>query len=162
LAVGSALWVAAIVVAPRAIASGERVVSTAAAGIYSAGRFICHQRPDRCFRIDGRPMPVCARCTGLYVAAAAAGPLALLFGASLSSSRARRILVLAAIPTLSTWSLEYAGVAHVSNAIRAVCALPLGFVAGWLVIGATTIHAPRRFDEDRRGHTDPRDPEWSA
>ena len=31
-----------------------------------AMRFICHQRPDRCFHINGRPMSLCARCTGFY------------------------------------------------------------------------------------------------
>ncbi len=29
--------------------------------------FACHRRPDRSFFWKGRPFPVCARCTGLYV-----------------------------------------------------------------------------------------------
>ena len=35
---------------------------------------ICHHRPERTLTVDGRLLPVCARCTGLY----AAGPLGLL------------------------------------------------------------------------------------
>ena len=29
-------------------------------------RFICHQKPERCFKINGEPMPLCARCFGFY------------------------------------------------------------------------------------------------
>lgn len=29
-------------------------------------KYICHQRPERCFIINGKPMPICARCTGVY------------------------------------------------------------------------------------------------
>ena len=29
-------------------------------------KYICHQRPDRCFIINGKPMPLCARCIGVY------------------------------------------------------------------------------------------------
>ena len=28
--------------------------------------FACHHRPDRTLHLRGRPLPVCARCTGLY------------------------------------------------------------------------------------------------
>jgi uncharacterized membrane protein len=134
LTAGIVLWVAAILLAPRAIGSGGRLLSTGAAAIYAAGHFVCHQRPDRCFIIDGRPMPVCARCAGLYAAAAAAAPLALLFGATFSSSRARRLLLVAAIPTVLTWAAEYAGLARFSNAVRFSAALPLGCAAAWLVL----------------------------
>src|SRR5918994_6016912 len=37
---------------------------------YAAGSMICHQLPDRSFFIDGRQLPVCARCTGLYISGA--------------------------------------------------------------------------------------------
>jgi uncharacterized membrane protein len=142
LGVCAAVWLAAILLAPRAIGSSERLVSLSGAAIYSAGRFICHQRPDRCFRIAGRPMPVCARCTGLYVAAAAGIPFALLIGWSLPADRARRLLILTALPTIVTWSIEYAGVAHFSNGVRAVCALPVGFAAAWLVAGTLRHERP--------------------
>jgi uncharacterized membrane protein len=79
-------------------------------------------------------MPVCARCTGLYVSAALAVPLALLFAVPLTMSGARRLLVLAALPTVLTWGLEYAGVVAFGNATRALAALPLGCAAVWLVV----------------------------
>lgn len=92
-------------------------------------------------------MAVCARCTGLYVGAAVAGPLALLAAASVASARARVVLVLAALPTAITWGLEFAGVAPFSNAIRFILALPLGFVGAWLVLGLLA-HGPRANHED--------------
>jgi uncharacterized membrane protein len=135
------LWVAAILLAPLSIASGRPAFSLAAAGVYAAGSRVCHQRPDRCFPIDGRPMPVCARCTGLYIGAAVAGPLALLLASGWSTRRARVAVAVAALPTAVSWGLEYAGVAHPSNALRASLALPLGFVVAWLAV--STVHGPR-------------------
>lgn len=28
---------------------------------------LCHRKEDRCFKIFGRPFPVCSRCTGLLI-----------------------------------------------------------------------------------------------
>ena len=132
------MWLAAILLAPLAIGSDRSVLSVGAAGLYAAGARICHQRPDRCFWIHGRAMPVCARCSGLYAGAALAAPLALVWAAQLSGRRARAVAAAAALPTLITWSLEAAGLAHPSNAVRFVAALPLGCVAAWLVVSTMT------------------------
>jgi uncharacterized membrane protein len=97
--------------------------------------FICHQRPERSFFLDGSQLPLCARCSGLYAGAAAAAPLALFIASPLNGSRARMIALGAALPTAITWTLEFTGVAPFSNMMRFVAALPLGFVAAWLVVG---------------------------
>jgi uncharacterized membrane protein len=136
LVVAGVVWLAAIVLAPLAIASSRGAVSLGAACAYAAGSRVCHQRPDRCFWIHGRPMPVCARCTGIYAGAALAGPLGLLLASGVSGRRARLTAALAALPTLISWGAEFAGLAHPSNAMRAVLGLPLGFVLAWLVVGA--------------------------
>ena len=120
LAVGALLWVAALLAFPAAL--------------FPAGRFICHQRPERSFFVHAQQLPVCARCTGLYAGAALAGPLALLSLTTLSSIRARRVLIVAALPTAITWTLEFSGVMPFSNAARFAAALPLGFAAAWLVL----------------------------
>jgi len=39
---------------------------TLARGAYVCFRVVCHQRPDRTFHLDGRPLGVCHRCSGLY------------------------------------------------------------------------------------------------
>lgn len=142
LVVASVVWLGAILFAPFAIASGRPVFSRGAAGLYAAGAHICHQRPERCFLIAGRPMPVCARCSGLYAGAALAGPLALVAVAGLSSRRARQVAAVASLPTLLTWGMEMAGLAHPSNSLRFAAALPLGLAAGWLVL--TTVEHGRR------------------
>lgn len=33
------------------------------------GSYICHQKPERSFKIGGRYFPVCSRCTGIYLGA---------------------------------------------------------------------------------------------
>jgi uncharacterized membrane protein len=134
VAIGILIWVAAIVWAPYAVASSRPANAIAAALVYDAGHMVCHQRPERSFALDGRPLPVCARCTGLYVSAAAAVPFALLLALPLPSRRARWLLGVAALPTAITWSIEFAGLAHPSNLVRAVAALPLGFMAAWVVV----------------------------
>ena len=119
LAIG--LWMAALVAAPG--------------WLFPFGSFICHQRPERSFFINGHQLAVCARCTGLYAGSALAAPVALIAASSLAGARARRILIAAAAPTAITWSLEFAGVAAFSNMTRFIAALPLGFAAAWLVLG---------------------------
>jgi uncharacterized membrane protein len=142
LVAAGVLWLAVILLAPLAIASSHGVLSLGAACTYAAGSRICHQRPARCFWIHGRPMPVCARCTGIYAGAAVAGLLGLVFASgwasAWSSRRARLALALAALPTVVSWGLEYAGFAHPPNAVRAILALPLGFVAAWVVVSTLT------------------------
>jgi len=32
-------------------------------------QFICHRKPERTFNVRGHYFPVCARCTGFYIAA---------------------------------------------------------------------------------------------
>ena len=136
LALAAAVWVAAIVAAPVAIHGPSTVVSRGAAAVYLAASLVCHQRPERSFSLQGRPLAVCARCAALYVAALAGGVCALLLGiAAPEAAGARLLLALAALPTLATWSIEHAGIAPLSNVIRALAALPLGFAAGALVIG---------------------------
>jgi uncharacterized membrane protein len=135
LAAAAIAWMTAILIAPLAIGSSRPAAALGAACMYSAGAAVCHQLPERSFHIAGRTMPVCARCTGLYAAAALAAPIALLAATSLTAARARRIAFVAALPTLITWSIEHLGFAHLSNLTRFAAALPLGFAAAWLVMG---------------------------
>jgi uncharacterized membrane protein len=147
LVAASAAWLTAILLAPLAIASDRPALAAGAVGVYAAGARICHQRPDRCFWMHGRPMPVCARCSGLYAGAAIAAPLALVWAARLSGRRARLVMAAAMLPTLVTWSLEMAGRAHPSNIVRFVAALPLGLVAAWLVLSTVSQGAPPHHED---------------
>ena len=85
------------------------------------------------FTIGGRPMPVCARCTGLYVSGAA-GALAAWMVLPLMPRRTRAAVLRAAVPTVATIVVEWAGLAQPGNVARAMAALPLGAACGWLFV----------------------------
>ena len=123
LAVGLLIWAVLVFAAPGIL--------------FPVGQFICHQRPERSFFIGGQQLPVCARCTGLYLGAALAIPFGLAAAVVASTRHNRRIIIVAALPTLITWTLEFAGIMPFSNAVRFACALPLGFTASWLVLSIT-------------------------
>lgn len=94
---------------------------------------ICHQRPERSFQVAGVQMPVCGRCFGLYVSGALGAVLA--WGRRrIAPDRTRLVLAMAAMPTAITWSSEAAGLSAFSNVSRAMAALPLGAVAGWVFV----------------------------
>lgn len=134
LVVALGCWLGLLVWAPVAIASPSRAAIVPAIVTYSAGSVVCHQQATRSFRIDGRQMPVCARCTGLYASALAGALLALGSGRRRVGHATRRVLALAAAPTAASWVLEFAGAIRTSNLQRALLAVPLGVAAGWVAI----------------------------
>ncbi len=131
LTVGAVAWVLLVLAAPAGLATAS--VSGVTAYLYVAGSQICHQLTDRSFAHGGVQLPVCARCFGLYLSGASGAALAWL-----SSARpvrwSRPALLVAAIPTGTTWALEVAGLVGFSNIMRALAALPLGGVAGWVFV----------------------------
>lgn len=129
MTLGIGIWLAVLVIAPE--------------WAVRVGSLICHQRPERSFFVNGHQLVVCARCLGLYAGGAAAAPLALLRARPIDSAQARKLALAAAAPTAITWTLEAAGLAHVSNVLRFAAALPLGFIASWLVLGVLAAADPR-------------------
>ena len=127
------LWLTLLVVAPAAFGSSHRVAVLAAGATYVAGSLVCHQQEHRSFVITGRPMPVCARCTGLYASALFGGVVALGAARRRLGSRARWVLMALAVPTIVSWSTDYVGITHTTNLTRALLALPFGAAAGWIV-----------------------------
>jgi uncharacterized membrane protein len=119
------LWAVAIVGLPRA--HGHPALARVSAIVWMAGSVICHQRPERSFHAAGVQYPVCARCTGLYVAAPF-GLLAVMLlrrRATATYRRWRSLVLLAAVPTAVSILLEQVG--GPSDTIsRMLAALPLG------------------------------------
>ena len=107
-----------------------------AAVVYTAAGLVCHQRDDRSFHTHGVKWPVCARCSGLYLAAPLGAFAALLGPGRLRRARDLKMLAFAAAPTAITFVLEHGGVAGVSSAARFVAALPLGAAVAWVVVRA--------------------------
>src|SRR5215475_7414277 len=64
-----ALFVAVFLSSRPSLAMPEYAMSAA---VYQIGSLVCHQLPNRSFYFWGSQLPVCARCTGLYVGAALA------------------------------------------------------------------------------------------
>jgi len=135
LTIGAILWIGALVAAPYAFTSGNSRLVSAAVTVYRGAGLICHQRAARSFHLAGVQLPVCGRCTGLYVSGA--------FGALLAwvvsrrprvPSNTRRMLLLASIPTALSIALEWSGIIDPSNVGRALAALPLGATAAWVFV----------------------------
>jgi hypothetical protein len=71
LGVASVIWLVAIFAAPYAArrAAPGSPAAVLAVGTYLVGSVICHQQARRSFHLEGVQLPVCARCTGIYLAA---------------------------------------------------------------------------------------------
>lgn len=117
----------------------------AVAFIFAIGSVICHQLPDRSFFVDGRQLPVCARCTGLYLGAAAgfAAWLMVRIGRgwrpmAMHPRRAIALVAIAAAPTIVSFTSGAIGLWDGSNITRAVLAVPLGLTAGAAVAAVCT------------------------
>lgn len=113
--------------------------------VYAAGSVICHQLPERSFFVDGRQLPVCARCTGLYLSAAA-GLLGWVIwkttrggDPSFVPPRAALAIVIGAgVPTAVSYVTGVIGVWEGSNITRALLAVPLGASTGAVVAAVAT------------------------
>lgn len=137
LLVTSIAWTTAVVAAPLLLTRAGEVETRShllPLSVYVVGSFVCHQRPERSFHITPLPMPVCARCFGLYAAAPFGFAAALAgFGLGLARASPRRALVIAALPTLATLAVEWAAIAEPGNVARFAAALPLAAVAAYLI-----------------------------
>jgi uncharacterized membrane protein len=146
LVLGLATWMTALGVAPYVLAgrSWPMPAVEASLGVYVIGGVVCHQNPARSFHLWGLPMPVCARCTGLYAGAllgAAGGVLVacrrrwrpLGHHASESLWAWRVGLVVAAAPTAATLALEKIVGLGTTNSVRAAAGVILGAGVGWIV-----------------------------
>ncbi len=142
LCLAACLWAVLIVAAPYLSHARTPTGARLAAASYLAGSLVCHQRAERSFHLAGAQLPVCGRCTGLYVS----GALGLLFAHG-AARRARRrvqptpggiswrvLLVAGAIPLVASVLLEALGLWQASNTWRAVSALPAGWVVGTMIV----------------------------
>ena len=142
LSIAAVAWSIVILSAP--IGMHDRRVSGPSAIVYAAASRICHQKKERSFEIAGMQMPVCARCSGLYLSGAAGAILAWTRRVRRSLNSVRPVLIAAAVPTVLTFGLEFLGFLAFSNAARAAAALPLGAAAGWSFVQMLRYDA--RFD----------------
>ena len=139
---GAAAWTAVIPLAAFAATrpDGSSAVYAFAIGVYAFGRVICHQLPIRSFHLWGAALPVCARCTGIYFGAAVTALIVSVrppATATPTAADARRLLVVATIPTALTLVYEWTTGVMPANWIRAIAGFPIGAAAAWLIAVST-------------------------
>ena len=109
--------------------------------MYGAGSLVCHQLADRSFRLWGAQLPVCARCTGIYVAGAIGAAVRVVrlkpdaTDTPRAARRTRTLLALALLPTAATLAFEWTTGQTPSNLLRALAGAPLGAAVAWILAG---------------------------
>ena len=122
-----------------AAGAGTRIFneeSRLATAVYLSAGLVCHQRDDRSFHTLDVKWPVCARCSGLYLAAPLGALAAIAGGRGLRRRRDLTALAFAAAPTAITFILEHGGLTPMTSTVRFIAALPLGAAVAWVVVRA--------------------------
>ncbi len=104
-------------------------------------RFMCHGIPERCLLLFGVPMPICARCVGVYagllaglwIAAAAIARRVSIF----PRERVMRIVAFVAITPLGIDGLtQLVGLRESTNPLRIATGIVAGFAFGMWILCA--------------------------
>jgi uncharacterized membrane protein len=98
-------------------------------------RLLCHGIPHRCLLMWGLPMPICARCTALYLGLFAG--LVTFFVLPWIHEKVVRILMFAAAGAMAIDGLtQLARLRESTNELRLATGLALGFTFGMWVLSA--------------------------
>lgn len=142
--IAAGLFCLAVALIPVAESRG----AVAAPWLRLALRPVCHQISDRCLDLGGGPLPICARCAGLYV-----GGFAGLFVTAAVGRRLRPswwVLALTAAPSVIDFALGRFGLPALANWPRFWFAVAPGFILGLLLADAVSDATATR-DEPQRG-----------
>ncbi len=90
--------------------------------------YVCHGRADRCLAVNGRPMPLCARCFGFYLGLLIGVPVGFVLSMYIHLDLLQMILVaMAGIgPLILDGGTQHMGWRESTNGIR----LATGLLAG--------------------------------
>jgi len=102
-----------------------------ALSVYAIGHVVCHQLPARSFHLWMTSLPVCARCTGIYLGAAVSA-IALL-RVRVPESNPRAVLLVAMLPTAATLVFEWTTGVMPTHWLRALAGVPLGMAVAWAI-----------------------------
>jgi uncharacterized membrane protein len=98
-------------------------------------RLLCHGRVERCFELFGAPMPICARCTGIYL-----GLLAGLFAFPLIPVLRERVMRTVAFVVVLPLGLDgltqLFGLRESVNPLRVATGLIAGMAFGLWILSA--------------------------
>ena len=107
------------------------------ASTYLVAHRVCHQNPARSFSFAGAPLPVCGRCTGLYLAGPIGALAAIVSRRNRSTMPAIGWLIAAAVPTALTYGLEKLAGVPMTSIARMIAALPLGAAIAFYIVAVT-------------------------
>ena len=98
-------------------------------------RLLCHTRIERSFVLFGAPMPICARCTGVYLGMLAG--IALFVVMPLLRERVMRVVAIACVIPLALDGLtQLTGLRESTNPLRVATGLVAGLAFGLWILSA--------------------------
>ena len=104
-------------------------------------RLLCHGIVTRCFTMFGAPMPICARCTGIYVGLFA-GLIGFVAWPHIEERIARYTMLIAAVPMALDGLSQATGLRESTNPLRVTTGIIAAFAFGMWVLSA--VQQPRR------------------
>jgi uncharacterized membrane protein len=107
-------------------------------------RLTCHGIPRRCLTIDGVPMPICARCTGIYLGLIAG--LVTFAAAPWLRERWLRVAAwIAVLPMAIDGITQAFGLRESNNSLRLATGITAAFVFGLWALSGVEHREDQRF-----------------
>jgi uncharacterized membrane protein len=132
----SLLWCGSILSFPFLLHSAHPLL---ASGIFLVFAKICHQDPARSFWFGGVPLPVCARCTAVYLGFLGAVSFwPLLKRIAAKGNKLQGLLMAAVVLMTVDAGLDFVGVRNSTLATRTLTGSLLGVAVGWIISSIAT------------------------
>lgn len=100
-----------------------------------AFRFLCHGIPHRCLTIWGTPMPICARCTAIYVGLFL-GLAIFVLAPWLNEKTARWAMAIGLTPMAVDGLTQLVGLRESTNSLRLATGAAAGLTFGYWILSA--------------------------
>ena len=133
-----------VAVIPLAILSSAIAATFASPMWRLPFRLVCHGIVRRCLLLAGHPMPICARCAGIYAGFLIGLAVFPLFRRT-SEKLLRIALGVVAVPMLIDGLTQAARLRESTNSLRLATGLTLGAAFGLWVVVAVETRARERF-----------------